>query len=128
MSQSQQGKERSATEYLGLAKSVDARHPTDHPFRKPPLAPGQSVPLGNWVIVATVLLLPVWSYALLRSNVFGGVGKEGSSPALVDDFVAASQSLIVPSIRRPGNILVYLEAVMGIRMVSLPVPVLIKAY
>ncbi|CAD6566246.1 MAG: hypothetical protein TREMPRED_002399 [Tremellales sp. Tagirdzhanova-0007] len=107
--------DRTATEYLGLTKT-SAHHPTDHPFRGPPLDPSQPRPPGNWVVILTILPLPIWTYFLLRYNVFGASpgGKTfGFNPALVptSTLVDPFHWNRIPSLSRPGNVLVLTEAI-----------------
>ncbi len=114
--------ERNPVQYLGLS-SATGRHPTDHPFRGPPLDPTKPRPLGNWVIVLTVLPLPLWTYFLLRYNVFGGSlgGKEfGFNTALVPsmDLVDSFSQALGEGRLRPGNVMVLDEALTAWMMVS----------
>ena len=91
-------------------------HPSNHVRSSKRTLGDRARPFRNWVIVGTVLLLPVWSHVPLRSNVSGRLRRQGSFPCLVDDFAKAFRHATVPVIRKPANKLVFVEAVMGIRM------------
>ena len=114
--------ERTVPQYLGVTKSTSGRHPTDHPFRKTPLARGAPRPLGNWVVILCILPLPIWTYLLLRYHVFGGLNGDGfgvdlggsPSDVLVDDLVGAVRRMKL----RPGNCMVLAEAITAWMMVS----------